>query len=122
MLEVLQIGWGKLACEPLSCGSRFQKKLSGEKVKEANVVSIPYWEDCGATFVIVWLLQALAMFVECSYMIYTQQIPIGSPWKVLVHLFFLIHPQKSETLMSYPWLWTHILTLVTYGRTSPNTF
>jgi hypothetical protein len=24
-------------------------------------------------------------------------------------------------LMSYPWLWTHILTLVTYGRTSPNT-
>jgi len=25
-------------------------------------------------------------------------------------------------LMSYPWLWTHIPTLVTYGRTSPNTF
>jgi hypothetical protein len=31
-----QIGWGKLACEPLSCGSRFQKKLSVEKVKQAK--------------------------------------------------------------------------------------
>jgi len=26
------------------------------------------------------------------------------------------------TLMSYPWTWMHILTLVTYGQTSLNTF
>jgi hypothetical protein len=37
---------------------------------------------------------------------------------VLETLFVkLINP-----LMSYPWLWSHIPTLVTYGRTSSNTF
>jgi hypothetical protein len=28
---------------------------------------------------------------------------------------------SAYPLMSYPWLWTHIPTLVTYGQTSPNT-
>ena len=32
---------------------------------------------------IVWLSQAMAMFVECSYM-----IDIGSPWKALGSLYY----------------------------------
>ena len=81
---------------------KISKKLSGEKVKQAKCGKYVLIGKIVAqllfTTQIVWLSQALAEIVECSYMVDTQQIPIGSPWKVLGLLYFcLIRPQKSET-------------------------
>jgi hypothetical protein len=52
---------------------------------------------------VVWLSQALAMYVECSYMVDTQQIPIESPWKVLSSLYFcLIRLRKVKRMGKSP--------------------
>src|SRR5882762_10672598 len=51
-----------------------------------------------------------------------QYTPHHAPPTLLVPLTLLYQVYYVSSVMSYPWLWTHIPTLMTYGRTSPNTF